>query len=290
MSSKANRRNNKATEKDDASTRSENMATASMPDALPEDLEKLRSILLTDMTQAVHSALKNELETALTPVNSTLEQVKSYYESHDERIRGVEDNLSDYSDRLVSVETAIATLQEENTSLKRKLDDLENRSRRSNLRVFGIPENLEGSDPVKFMANFFHEVLGADFFSGPLLLSRAHRIGAKPTDEGRRSRPRVFLVHFHYFQDKHRVSRQRQELVFRGSRVFFHEDFSAELGRKRATFRDVKSLLYEKGIRFGLLYPARLQVTHEGKRHYFDSPEAAKEFYNSHWGKQQEVE
>ena len=102
MSSKANY--NKATEKDQASTRSENMATASMPDALPEDLEKLRSILLTDMTQAVHSALKNELETALTPVNSTLEQVKSYYESHDERIRGVEDNLSDYSDRLVSVE------------------------------------------------------------------------------------------------------------------------------------------------------------------------------------------
>src|SRR4029434_4554729 len=129
MSSKANRRNNKATEKDQASTRSENMATASMPDALPEDLEKLRSILLTDMTQAVHSALKNELETALTPVNSTLEQVKSYYESHDERIRGVEDHLSEYSD----------------------------------------------------MAEYFHEVLRADFFSGPLMLSCAHRIGAKPT-------------------------------------------------------------------------------------------------------------
>ena len=51
------------------------MATASMPDALPEDLEKLRLIFLTDMTRAVHSALKNELATALTPVNSTLEQV-----------------------------------------------------------------------------------------------------------------------------------------------------------------------------------------------------------------------
>ena len=120
-------------------------------------------------------------------------------------------------------------------------------------------------------------------------VTRAHRIGIKPTDEGRRSKPRVFLVHFHYFQDKHHVSRQRQELDFRGSRVFFHNDSSAEQGRKRAAFRDVKSLHYKKGIRFGLLHPARLQVIHDGKIHYFDSPEAAKKFYDSHRGKQQEV-
>ncbi len=38
-------------------------------------------------------------------------------------------------------------LRRENVSLKEKLDDLENRSRRSNMRVVGIPEKLEGSDP-----------------------------------------------------------------------------------------------------------------------------------------------
>lgn len=220
MSSKPNRTQKP---KEVSKEQSGNMATASMPERLPEDLEKLRSILLSDMTQTVHSVIKDELETALSPVNTTLEQVKAYYESHEERIRGVENNLSEYSDRLVSAESAIAALQDENSSLKKKLDDLENRSRRSNLRVVGIPENLEGSDPVKFMTEFFLEVLGAEFFSGPLLLSRAHRVGAKPTD-GQRSRPRVFLVCFHYFQDKHRVNRQRQELTFRGNGVFFHNE------------------------------------------------------------------
>ncbi|KAK9967032.1 hypothetical protein ABG768_001452, partial [Culter alburnus] len=72
--------------------------------ALPEDLEKLRSALLSDMTQVVHSLLKTELAGALSPVNATLEQVKSYYEAHDERLREVEDGLNDYSDRLANVE------------------------------------------------------------------------------------------------------------------------------------------------------------------------------------------
>lgn len=78
---------------------------------LPEDLERLRSALLADMTQAVNSVLKRELEVALSPVNTSLEQVKSYYEMHDEHIREVEDGLNDHSDRLVSAETAIGTTE-----------------------------------------------------------------------------------------------------------------------------------------------------------------------------------
>lgn len=93
-------------------------ALAPLPEVgleLPEDLERLRSALLADMTQAINSLLKRELEVALSPVNTSLEQVKSYYEWHDEHIREVEDGLNDQSDRLVSAENAIATLQSENT-------------------------------------------------------------------------------------------------------------------------------------------------------------------------------
>ncbi|XP_062893457.1 uncharacterized protein LOC134340309 [Mobula hypostoma] len=139
--------------------------TAQPGPVLSDDLERPCLVLITDMTQAVHSALKRELEDALSPVNATMEQIMSSYESHDERIREVEDGLNDYSDRLVSTEATIAVLQSENAFLKGKLDDLENQSRRSNLRVVGIPENLEGSDPVKFMTEFFDKVLGTSFFS-----------------------------------------------------------------------------------------------------------------------------
>lgn len=265
--------------------------TASLPEgllALPDDLERLRSAILSDMTQVVHSLLKTELAGALSPVNATLEQVKSYYEAHDERLREVEDGLNDYSDRLVNVEASMDALRKDNLFLKEKVDDLENRSRRSNLRVVGIPEKLEGSDPIKFMTAFFEEVLGKEFFTNPPVLSRAHRVGPSPFNDAK-AKPRVFLVLFHFFQDKHRIlrfSRQKRELFFRGHRVFFHEDFSVELGKKRAAFKHVKSLFYGKGVRFGLLYPARLRVTHEGKTHFFDTPKEACEFYDSHWGEE----
>lgn len=36
---------------------------------------------------------------------------------------------------------------------KQKIDDLENRSRRSNIPIFGLPENIEGSKPTEFVRN-----------------------------------------------------------------------------------------------------------------------------------------
>lgn len=281
---------NKIGDKDgEASNKTDDMASpAESSSTLPPDLERLRTALLSDTTQIVHSLLKTELTDALSPVTATLEQVKSYYEAHDQRLREVEDGLNEYSDRMVNVENSMDALRKENILLKEKLDDLENRSRRSNLRVVGIPESLEGSDPVKFMTEFFTEVLGKDFFPSPLVLSRAHRVGPIPTNSTPAKTPksRVFLVLFHFFQDKQRILRfgkQQRGLLFRGHKVFFHEDFSVELGRKRAAFNEVKSRLYSKGVRFGLLYPARLRVLYEGKTCFFNTPEDANEFYRSHW-------
>lgn len=71
------------------------------------DLEWLHTALHSDMAQVVHSLLKAELVDALSPVNATLDQVKSYYEAHDERLREVENALNDYSDRLVSAEASV---------------------------------------------------------------------------------------------------------------------------------------------------------------------------------------
>ena len=49
-----------------------------------------------------------------------------------------------------------------------RLDDLENRSRRANLRILHIPEGSEdGKDPVKFMSELLMQVMGPDVFTAP---------------------------------------------------------------------------------------------------------------------------
>ncbi|KAJ8397388.1 hypothetical protein AAFF_G00439370 [Aldrovandia affinis] len=52
-------------------------------------------------------------------------------------------------------------------------------------------------------------------------------------------------------------------------------DFSAELNKRRAEYVEVKKLLREKeGVRYGLVYPARLRVSFQGQEKMFDTPQA----------------
>lgn len=56
-------------------------------------------------------------------------------------------------------------------------------------------------------------------------------------------------------------------------------DFSAGLSKRRAEFIEVKKLLRGKeGVRYGLVYPARLRVSFQGKENVFDTPQAVKDF------------
>ena len=86
----------------------------------------------------------------------------------------METSLSDHSDKLIELQSCCTSLKSQNEKFLDKVDELENQSCHSNVRIVGIPEIMEGSDPVKFMTTFFTEVFGADFFSLPLLLDREH--------------------------------------------------------------------------------------------------------------------
>ena len=123
-------------------------------------------------------------------------------------------------------EAKVNTVQTENAWLKEKVDDLENHSHRLN-RIVGIPEGVEGSNPVVFMTQFFKEIFGEDFFPTPLLPVHAHRLRpARSQKADGNQRPRVFIVAFHNFQDKQRiiVQRHQREMDFRGNKVFLHKD------------------------------------------------------------------
>lgn len=251
---------------------------------LPADLERLRSTLITDLGATLSILIKDALNTALGPISASLENIRKTTDSHGQRIQDLEHNLSDYSDRIVELERCTKTLKDDNMRLLAKTEDLENRSRRSNLRVVGIPEKMEGRDPVAFMSAFFAEVLGSEFFPTPPILDRAHRIGPTPA-EGGSNRARVVIVRFHYYRDKERVARRRgDQLSFRGHRVFIFQDHSASAARKKAAFNGVKAKLHDKKVEFGIQMPAaRLWITHNGERVFFDSPEKAQAFYDHHF-------
>ncbi|RXN17961.1 putative transposase element L1Md-A101/L1Md-A102/L1Md-A2 [Labeo rohita] len=198
-----------------------------------------------------------------------------------QKIGDVETALTDCDARLITVEKLCNALQTENRDLKLKLDDLENRSRRQNVRIIGIPEGSEGHNPVTFVSSMLTELFGEDAFERPPEIDRAHRVGQKPQ---RNSFPRHMVVRLHKYQTKElilKLSRERGQLEFNGTVVRIFPDMSAEVMRRRAEYKDVKTSLRNAGITYGMLYPARLRVDFQGQRHMFLTPQTAAEFIRS---------
>lgn len=63
------------------------------------------------------------------------------------------------------------------------------------------------------------------------------------------------LVRLHYCQMREMIlhaSRERGQLSYKGK---------ATLARRGAEFKDVKAQLYQAGVKFGLIHPAKLRIT-----------------------------
>lgn len=66
-----------------------------------------------------------------------------------------------------------------------RLEDLENGSRRCNLRIHNLPEGSDdGQDPTNFISKLLKDVMGEGTFPSPTELERAHRtVEPKPPQQ-----------------------------------------------------------------------------------------------------------
>lgn len=250
--------------------------TASKTTVDPATLLAFRDIV-KEVIQEENDNLRDEIKRAISPIQTALDECTEKLGEHEE-------GLNNLDKRLEVMETCFADLSNQYKKLLLKTDDLENRGRRCNLRILGVPEGAEQGNPTKFVADLLHVVLGGPggLEQAPIL-DRAHRAAvALPTEGGR---PRPFIVRIHYYQEKERIqrlARQKGRLEFQGKQIFIFPDYSADLARRRAAFSEVKGLLRKKdGVRYGLLYPARLRISFNGETQVFDSPKAVKDFIDS---------
>uniref|UniRef100_A0A672KM94 Interferon-induced GTP-binding protein Mx-like n=1 Tax=Sinocyclocheilus grahami TaxID=75366 RepID=A0A672KM94_SINGR len=68
----------------------------------------------------------------------------------------------------------IQHLEKQIRDLTEQVDDLENRGRRCNVRIVGLPEDTGGSNPLKFFEKWIPDYLHLDTKAGKLKLERAH--------------------------------------------------------------------------------------------------------------------
>lgn len=250
----------------EAKATSKNTLDASMLEAFRE--------LVKEVVQQENNGLREEIKRAISPIKVALDELNEKLHAHEE-------GLNNLDTRMETMEKQHTHLSNDYKKLQEKIDDLENRGRRCNLRIIGVPEGLENGNPTQFVARLLFDVLGGpNGLEEPPTLDRAHRASGQVPREG--DRPRPFILRVHYFQEKERIqrlARQKGRLEFRRKQILIFPDYSADLSRCRAAFNEVKGLLRkEEGVRYGLLYPARLRISFNGQVTVFESPQAAKDF------------
>ncbi len=161
--------------------------------------------------------------------------------------------------------------------LQQKLTDLEARSRRNNIGIYGIPEGAEENNIQQFVANIIKQEL-QPLNGAELGIQRCHRaLGPKPPKE---AQPRSVVVYFQEFKTKELVLHsawKKREIYYGDRRIYFDHDYPAKTLAKRKEYAQIRKLLREKGIRFQTPPPAKLRVFHDSGPVTYESAAAAAE-------------
>ena len=130
--------------------------------------------------------------------------------------------------------------------IRNKLVELEDCSRRCNLRIDGVKEtsNETWEKCEEHLETLFKDELGIE---ENVIIERAHRTKSSP--ESRRSKPRSIFCKFHNYKDKVKVLQNAKNL--KGTNISINEDFSQEtLAYRKELWKEMNQLRSEGKITY----------------------------------------
>ena len=182
-------------------------------------------------------------------VQLTITDVKKHVQECTGHIAQAEQQISDAEDNVNELLTKVSTLENTVKTLTDKVDDLECRSRRNNVRLVGLPEKAGGQNAATFLERWLLEALGLEPREAPVI-ERAHRIGTLPSNPSV-GRPRTHIMKVLNFRDKERVlkaARIKGKILYGIVEVRLHPDLSAGVHKMQRSYDEVRKKLHEKGI------------------------------------------
>lgn len=230
----------------------------------PEDMANPSTM---DIMKAIQS-FRHDFHTEMDGVLSAIKNVQSDIKECSGRIAEAEQRISTAEDVISTLQGAVETLEKKAKLLATKVDDLECRSRRNNVRILGIPENEEGSDPCSYMEKWIADNLNMP----PPVLERAHRLASQRPD----SAPRAFIVKCLNYKDREsilRAARAKKEVTYKNNKVRFLPDLSADVYKQQRQYDAVRKKLRDRGLfKHRIIFPARLLLTNGERTTVFDTP------------------
>ena len=184
------------------------------------------------------------LKTQREGYNDSIERI---FREFNQRVSKLEEDLRDSKNEIVSLQRenqnkdiAIKSLTDRITELEAatgdnpasfqpvldRLDDLEDRSRRNNIKIEGLPEADGGENWEQTAANVSKLIKDKLEITEDILIERAHRVGQKSS-----TRPRSVIAKFLRFRDREAVLKNSKKL--KGTNIYVNEDLCEASRAKR---------------------------------------------------------
>lgn len=230
----------------------------------------------TDKIMAAIAACQTALMTKIDDLQTDITRLRYDMDKVRDRTTEAERRLGEVEDSAHATSTTVSVLQQQVETLQARAEDAENRSRRNNVRLIGLPERAEGSHPELFAEQLLREVLSPLTLSTCFVIERAHRIPTKALPPG--APPRPFIMKVLNYRDRDVIlaaARQKGEILYENTKLSFYPDFTAEVQKQRRQFSQVRTRLRDLGLKYAMLYPTKLRVQDQDRTHFFTTPEGA---------------
>lgn len=219
----------------------------------------LTKLDLESSLEAMYARLATKFQTELHKTSHTLSQEIAALGSRTERLETEHDELalaySDLSREHDSLATAFSQMQSQ-------IEDLDNRNRRNNLRIRGIPESV--TDLIPTIIRLFKSLL-PDTDAGAFTCDRIHRaLRPKPPDD---KPPRDIVLCMKDFLIKEeilRAARNQQRITLDDRTIQIYPDISPATLDRRRGLKEITSALQAARIRYRWGFPFKLVIPHNG--------------------------
>ena len=191
----------------------ENMSSAAANQDINDKVEEGLGNITSRITQ-IEKELKAEID-----------ELKESLKFSDEKFNKISEEHEVVMKENVTLKQQVTMLEHQTSHMSKKLVQLEDYSRRSNIRISGVPEE-ENEKCEDKITNLFGQ-MGCTNID----LERCHRVGKK--EDGKK---REIIARFGYPPDKPNVMKNRKYLP---NDVYINDDYSQETTRRRNTLRPV---------------------------------------------------
>lgn len=205
--------------------------------------------------------------------SAAISDLKSHLHQMGERLHVVEETSTRHESVIKRLRRSTVLHHSRLLDLHRHVEDLDNRGRRHNIRVRGLPETVDNAHLEQALLQIFNGLLDSAP-DEPIAMERYHR-ALRP--RGRDSEPPrdvvCCLVDFRLKEEILRRARAQPQLQFQGHRIQLYQDLSHITLQHRRALRPLLQQLTSRGIAYRWRFPFGLVVNQSGRSHLLVTPE-----------------